>query len=597
MYFELFKNRKLAVRGKEIIGGLSWDNELMYTPSLDVTLPINYKEYVEGHGTMKVYVNDKVFHGVILNYDENKQEETITLHLEHIVREWTYRQISVNNAIKDEKVNFIFKGAETRTKDGVTITASPITILKEEFSAMTPEKYIERSDAHAWTENGEDVDVTVDSSKVEDKEGSYDLVFKAKTASVTVKAEVKESKEEDKEDDNTLTASSFSMTAEEVGTFTPAKYIERANASVTSGTITVDSSDVKTSTGTYNVEFTSGDLKVTVDAIVVGEPSGDPSVIDELADIYADMNFAYPGWTINYSDTAEDTIIDYVYSRQNKLEALTKTMELTPNLFWRVRFVSEREIDISEFGEHKQYIVSMKPSGRNNIRMVTDPQIEHDFENVVNVATVYSEKSDSGMSSMTLREVYNDPSLQDEMFPVVILRANVNNERDYRMYSEQYPKLAPNNELEYAVIDLESVALESGELIEGTYAFNDLSPFSKESDDGETEEVTDEDRIEAAKTAYKAAIRKLKEARRRYIIEIETEELPSDLAPGDMVRLIYDNSVLIEEPCSNYMKKILAEDDWYYITKISYDVDVTGAEMDTITLEKELHLDRETSNE
>ena len=30
--------------------------------------------------------------------------------------------------------------------------------------------------------------------------------------------------------------------------------------------------------------------------------------------------------------------IDYVYSRQNKLEALTKTCELTDDIWWRVGF-------------------------------------------------------------------------------------------------------------------------------------------------------------------------------------------------------------------------------------------------------------------
>lgn len=72
------------------------------------------------------------------------------------------------------------------------------------------------------------------------------------------------------------------------------------------------------------------------------------------------------------------------------------------------------------------------------------------------------------MSSLSLREVYNDTSLQDPNFPVVIIRNNINNERDYNYID--YPKLAPNNQLEYAVIDTESVAMESGLFIEGTFA-------------------------------------------------------------------------------------------------------------------------------
>ena len=199
---------------------------------------------------------------------------------------------------------------------------------------------------------------------------------------------------------------------------------------------------------------------------------------------------------------------------------------------------------------------------------------------------------------MTLREIYNDPSLQEEGFPVIILRANVNNERDYRMYSTQYPKLAPNNELEFAIVDEESVALESGTIIEGTYAFNDLSPFQIETDEeGRGIEVSDEDRIQAALTAYHAAIRRLKLSRRKYKITVEVEEIPTDLAPGDKVRLIYDNNLYILDECSAYQKKILSMDDWFYITGIDYNFNENGVETDVLTLEKYLRIDRETSTE
>lgn len=373
--------------------------------------------------------------------------------------------------------------------------------------------------------------------------------------------------------------------------------------------VTVDHSAVKAQAGTYDVIFKAGGTTVTVKCKVLAsgeKPSteylsnyqnGDPYVIDQLNDIYADMNFAYPGWRLNMSDEAKDTVIDYVYSRQNKLEALNKTMELTEDLFWRVRFVNERVLDISKFGDKKPYIFSKKPSGVNNIRIVEDPTIEHDFENVINLVSVYSEKSDTGMSSMTLREVYNDPSLQTDGFPCVILRANVNNERDYKKYVEQFPKLAPNNELEYAIIDEESVALEGGTVIEGTKAFNDLAPFTPETDaDGKTKEVSDADRKKAAKTAYDASVRWLKLHRRSYKINLVTEELPADLAPGDRVRFIYDNSVYILDSCSNYLKKILAFDDWFYITHIGYEID-GNSEVNEVTLEKFLRIDRETVKE
>jgi len=429
MYFEIYSHGNLIKRGDDILGGFGWDNELMYVPSVSITLPIEYLDYISGREEFKLFVNGKVFWGIITAMPQDKEKETIELTVEHVISEWDYRKISINNAIKDKKINIIYK-----------------------------------------------------------------------------------------EDDETEST---------------------------------------------------------------------PTVDDQLADIYSDTNFAYPGWKIDMSDEAANTTIDYVYSKQGKLEALTKTMELTEDLFWRVGFTNEKRVEISSFGEKKQFIVSEKPSGVNNISIIGAPSIDPDFNDVVNLATVYAEKSDSGMSSLTLREVYEDPSLQKDGFPCVILRSNVNNERDYSKYITQYPALAPNNELEYAVIDEESVALEGGILIEDTFAFNDLSPFSL------TEEVTDDDRIRAAKTVYDATVRKLRQLRRSRKLKVTTEEIPPEINVGDKVRFIYDNNIFKLEACTGYEKKVLSEDDWFYITHINYDIDVDGSEVDTLTLEKELKLDRE----
>lgn len=601
MYFEIYREGKLIKRGNDILNEPTWTNELMYVPSTSITLPIEYAEYITGREEIKLFMDDKCFWGIVIRCPRDKVEETIDVHLEHIVHEWTYRQIAVNTAVKEGNLNIVYKGAKTETEDGVTVSANPLTILMTELGTFGDEDYIRRAGASAWNEHGETLAVTVDHSAVTEEEGSYDVIFTSGDVSVTVTATVKKDDEKTNEKDGiTVTANSFSMTDDEVLTFTAADYIERAGATTTSGTLEVDSSAVRTTYGTYTVKFfveTGTDdnkAEVSVDCIVAGENSGDATVVDDLADIYADTNFAYPGWKLNFSDHAKDETIDYVYSRQNKLEALNRTMELTEDLFWRVKFIEAREMDISEFGEKKPYIISRKPTGRNNLRMVEDPQIEHDFEKVINVATVYSEKSDSGMSSMTLREIYDDPDLQEDGFPVVILRNNVNNERDYHKYIDQSPKLAPNNWLEYAVIDEESVALEGGNIIEGTYAFDDLSPFTPDDADGNTTEISDEDRIEAAKTAYKAAIRKLKEARRRLKITVPIERLPNDVNVGDKVRFIYDNEIL-KLDCTPYQKHILDLDDWYYITGVDYDSQNGG--MDTVTLEKDLAIDRDIKNE
>lgn len=306
-----------------------------------------------------------------------------------------------------------------------------------------------------------------------------------------------------------------------------------------------------------------------------------------INDLYSTLDFRYPGWNVAYHQDAALQVIDYIYSRQNKLAGLTKTCELTPDLFWRVGFHFGRALQIGSFGEKKDYIFPKKSSIAHNIRLISEPTITHDFDQVSNIATIYGEKSDSGMSSMSLREIYADKAAQDPNFPVVILKKGINNERGYDYI--QFSKLAPNGSIEYSVIDTESIALESAKVIEGSFAFNDLAPFNIDE-----EAITDEDRAKAAKTAYDAAIKKLKQARRTYQIDIEVEELPEDLTVGDRVRLLYDNRRLIVEECSNYLKKILLLDDWFYITSIQYVIDQNGVEKNTVTLEKFLKVERES---
>lgn len=475
-----------------------------------------------------------------------------------------------------------------------------------------------------------------------------------------------------------------------------------------------------------------------------------------IPQIYEDDEMKYSNeWIMSFDEKASQEVIDYVYSRQDKLSALTRTCELTPDLFWRVPLTKDKRIEVGVFGEKKNYTVSLRPSGKTNIHILEEPEINEDWSNVINLATVYANKSDSGMSSLSLREVYNDTSLQDPNFPVVIIRNNINNERDYNYID--YPKLAPNNQLEYAVIDTESVAMESGLFIEGTFAFDDLNPFSLEEDVKDEEEpvgsgnwspqgfideyngqsidmdgvppeqpyqcvdtfkkcleiigypnpsraiggdgyawniwfnrqslgydayfdypstpqfgdwavfnkagdtpyshvamfvsdngngtaqffgqnqpqpyctvtsistanilgwlrvkpefwqgtynpesgngvknITDEDRIKCAKVVYDATIKKLIYARRKYQITVHTEELPSDINVGDKVRFIYDMKKFHIEECSNYMRKLIEENDWYYIVKMERNINADGTTTGELTLEKFLRVDREGKQE
>lgn len=617
MYLEIFKQGELIKRGNTVIGGLSWDNELMTVPSLSLTLPAEYEEYLDGREDIKVAVNDKVFWGHLKqNYTLNKDDETISMNLDHVVAEWEYRQISVNNAITDGKINVVFKGDKVNKKNGESITANDFSVrTKDVKKGISDKSLIRKAGAQAWnTISGDPVKIAkVDKSKLKAKEGDYDITFStAKGLSVTVKATVSpvvryggwRTNSNGKTTKEKIKARRFTIdidTAEEL-TDARLKKLAKAEAWVYRHrddklSIPTVISNVRAEVGSYTVKFkTAKGTEVTIDVTVEdsgeGAPDLEPSVVDNLSDIYNDMNFAYPGWELDWQGDSGDRTIDYVYSRQNKLEALTKTIELTEDLFWRVGFTNDKKIEIGVFGEKKPIIISTKPSGITNRRMITEPEVEKDYENVINVATVYSDKSHGGMSSVTLREVYNNKDYQIDGFPVVILRANVNNERDYTQYVTQFPKLAPNNQLEYAIIDVESVALESGILIEGTYAFNDLGSFNTDS-----KKITDARRIKAARTVYKAGVRKLKNARRNYKFKVTVEEMPPDVNVGDKVRVLYDNSIWNLEACSSYYKKLLQLDDWYYIERMTWDIDATGNEVNELTLSKFIRVDRDTDNE
>lgn len=620
MFFEVYKQGNLIIRGKQILNTISIDNELMVAPSTTLVLPIDWLKVIDGREEIKLFLDDcRVFWGIVWDIEVNKENETIDLDVRHCITEWQYRQISVNHAISNENLNIVYKGDKVEKNDvnDETITASDFTVIAEKIDGMTTADWVAKASAAAWvTSNGDKVAVTsVDISKVEKeddeyKEGNYEVTFStAKGTAVTVTCDVvaeidtqARKTKSNKANNETISAIPFTvnvakgMTVEEAkAKADPKAWVYRhkkQKVAVTNITTNFNGSVA----GEYTLTAaTAKGTSITV-TLKVEEGEGynvlgDPAVVDKLEDIYSDTNFAYPGWQIDFRDNSESRMVDYVYSRQDKLEALTTTMELTWDLWWRVGLWNEKKVQIGKFGDVKPYVISSKPSGKTNIRMIAEPTIDYDFENVINVATVYSDKSDGGMSSLTLREVYSDPSLQMDGFPVVILHSNVNNERDYTQYIEQYPKLAPNNEIEYAVIDEASIALEQGMVIEGTYYFNDLSPFEIEGS-----VITDDKRIQVAKTVYDAVVKRLIQARRSYDIHITTEPIPCDLEVGDRVRFIYDNNLWNLDACSSYWKKILSYDDLFYVTHIDYNYDQYGNLTNDLVLTKWLKVQRETAN-
>ena len=615
MYFEIWKDGNLIRRGKKTLEPISFENELMYVPEFTLTLPIDWIECFDGWEEVRLYINGKCFYGLVWDLELDKVEEILTVSVRHVISEWEHRLISVNHAISDKEMNVVYKGDEIEVDKDTdeTITASDFAISARAVKNMTLKKWIAKASATAWkTSNGDKVAVTaIDKDDVKKKQGTYKVTFStAKGTSVTVDCTVKENLERshkktevNKQNQEVIQATGFTadidldLTVSDVEEKIKAKAWKYKDKD-TEVAVTSYTTDFVNEVGRYDVTAsTANGTSVTVRVYIEdeGSHSTEPSVVDNLEDIYNNDEFAYPGWEIDIQGDAGEEMIDYVYSKQNKLDALTQTMELTDDLFWRVGWWNYKKVEIGKFGEKKPYIISTKPSGATNIRIISEPIVDYDFESVINVATVYSDKSDSGMASLTLREVYNDKSLQREGFPVIILRGDVNNERDYTQYFAplQPPKMAPNNELEFAILDEKSIALESGRLIEGAFAFNDLNPFD---DYNDVKHITDRKRIRAARAVYRAAIRKLKHSRRALNVDVVVEEIPPDLLPGDRVRLLYDNSIWNIEACSSYYKKILAEDDWFYVIRTTHEIDENEVEVNTLTLCKWIKIERNTAN-
>ena len=113
-FFEIFEKGKLVARGNKILNTLSWSNELMYVPTTSLVLPITYREYFKGREEVKIYINNKVFHGITSDYDVDKEFETITIQLDHIISEWEFRQVSTNLACKNRTINDIFSTLDFR---------------------------------------------------------------------------------------------------------------------------------------------------------------------------------------------------------------------------------------------------------------------------------------------------------------------------------------------------------------------------------------------------------------------------------------------------------------------------------------------------
>lgn len=305
-------------------------------------------------------------------------------------------------------------------------------------------------------------------------------------------------------------------------------------------------------------------------------------------DVFSQSPFLYStDWYVDCDAKAHKEKINYAFSRQGHLEALTKACELSDSIWWRVGTNHDRYVEIGEFGQKKNYMLSESGQTERHIKIIDDVSIEKQFDNVFNVLTAYGEKSDSSQASLTLRDAYLDQQRKGKSlidgFPIVILNPTVNNEQ--KNYYTNITKIASNNSLEYAILDEFSINLEQAKMIEKTMSMNDIAPFEQ---DGDT--ISDEERAAQSMIVYKAGVKLMRSSgRRREAITVNIGELPCDLNVLDRIYFDYNNSLELFDGCSRYCKKIYQKSDDFYITGIETTFDENLIETNRLTISKELY--------
>ena len=280
-------------------------------------------------------------------------------------------------------------------------------------------------------------------------------------------------------------------------------------------------------------------------------------------------------------DYAEKNLIEYEFSNETFLEFLTKVCEKTTSLYWRVNRYDPYLIEFGIFGIKKDVLIN------EYNHLVSLDSVEENYEDTINIAVAMSDKSDSGASSLTLRDIFHNPRFMLEGFPVIKTGNKVNSQRSYDY--PQLPVFAP--EIigdEFAVMDTEGIALEAGELYWGTVTDNDTQSIAEDN-----KEITDADRLKATEQLYRTAIRRLKNSRRKIIYSMTIEPITERrVQPGDRVMFVINAGVWELTACTKYYEKILKESSWFFVTKLT-DTYSNGTHLQKLELSKFLHSDRD----
>lgn len=333
-----------------------------------------------------------------------------------------------------------------------------------------------------------------------------------------------------------------------------------------------------------------------------------------------------------FQDGVGDTKIEMSFSSTNKLEALNEVLSNTENVHFVVDLYDGEgdKIILGEFGQDTDVLISTTAYYEDNctdrdtskyVTMLTEPTYAVDYTDHYNRAVVFCGDVAEGVMHLTLKDIYENPELQDPMFPVGMYNheinlqpetewkeqtnsdktyntTKINNEKVYKDYD--IVAYANNDNREYYVTDKQQ--LEEDKVIKHTvYNFADLYPIpalersEEDPETGETETIelaiTDDDRKEITKRAYWRAIRILKAQRPDHAYQFNSTPLPKGFQDGQKVNFYFAKRINVQDAdCDDEPKpKVIALiQRTMYMTRRVITFDSELNEINTITLDREL---------
>lgn len=252
---------------------------------------------------------------------------------------------------------------------------------------------------------------------------------------------------------------------------------------------------------------------------------------DILDPAYAKTFVRPSNWTVNTENTNED--LTYISSLQSSLQTFDI---VTRQIGFRYRYegnnINPRTISFGAFGQDSGKKLRQNPknltSSGNDILVIDSLSLTESTENIVNYLYVLGGGGDNGLNQLTLRDV--DPLVVDANYPIQIDANIPNDDTVYDSGVFANTNTGPNNLIAYYLEDINSQSQYG--VIKRPVVFSDILPTPA------SDEITDQDRQNAANELYKAARQYLLNNKDKHIVyNISARGDGEGLRVGDKINL------------------------------------------------------------